>query len=69
MLINTLQGVNNIWADCGAITVTAAGIQEITPNAAQTLNMLLGGMYTNNHTADDVSDEEALNIILGGDNA
>ena len=42
---------------------------EITLNAAQSLNMLLGGMYTNNHTADDVSDEEALNIILGGDNA
>lgn len=41
---------------------------EITPNASQSLNMLLGGMYTNNHTADDVSDEEALNIILGGDN-
>ena len=42
---------------------------EITLNAAQSLNMLLGGMYTNDHTADDVSDEEALNIILGGDNA
>lgn len=42
---------------------------EITLSAAQSLNMLLGGLYTNNHTADDVSDEEALNIILGGDNA
>jgi hypothetical protein len=31
--------------------------------------MLLGGMYTNNHTADDVSDDEALDIILGGSNA
>jgi hypothetical protein len=65
----TLKGENNVWADIGDVTVTAAGIKEITPSSAQALNMLLGGMYTNNHTADDVSDDEALDIILGGSNA
>lgn len=64
-LFNALKGENNIWTDCGDTTLEAIG-EAIELNALQSLNILLGGRYVNNHTADDVSDEEALNIILGG---
>ena len=40
--------------------------QEAPDAPLQSLNILLGGRYVNNHTEDDVSDKEALNIILGG---
>lgn len=68
--ITTLLGTNVMWADTGDITVTARGTEIPEPelNAQQSLNLLLGGRYVNNGGADEPSDEEALQIILGGDN-
>ena len=67
-MLNTLEGVNNMWQDTGDITVQAYGVEIVEPqlNSLQSLNLLLGNGYVNNHTQDDVSDDEALDIILGG---
>lgn len=67
-MLNTLVGENNMWTDTGDITVKAYGVEIVEPqlNSLQSLNLLLGNGYVNNHTADDVSDDEALDIILGG---
>lgn len=69
-VLSTLVGTNVMWADTGDITVTARGTEIPEPelNAQQSLNLLLGGRYVNNHTEDEPSDEEALQIILGGNN-
>ena len=64
--ISTLKGQNTIWADTGNVTVEAKHARSTGIDAAVALNILLGGAYTNNGTSDDVSDSEALNIIMGG---
>lgn len=63
-LFDALQGRNVMWTDCSDLTVEAKGT-AVELNALQSLNRLLGNRYVNNHTAEDVSDEEALQIILG----
>ena len=67
-ILTTLKGENNVWADTGDIEVTVYGVPIVEPQAdtLTSLNILLGGAYRNAGTADDVSDEEALNILLGG---
>lgn len=65
--VNALVGRNVMWTDCESLTVEAKGT-AVEMNALQSLNLLMGGRYVNNGTPDDVSDDEALNIILGGDN-
>lgn len=67
-ILTTLKGENNVWADTGDIEVTVYGVPIVEPQAdtLTSLNILLGGSYHNAGTADDVSDEEALNILLGG---
>ena len=67
-ILNTLKGENNVWTDTGDITVKAYGVEIVEPqlNSLQSLNLLLGNGYVNNHTQDDVSDDEALDIIMGG---
>ena len=69
-VISALQGYNAIWADTGDVTVTFRGTPVVEPEEEplQALNLLLGNSYHNNQTPEDVSDEEALNILLGGDN-
>ena len=63
--ITTLQGRNVMWSDCSNLTVEARGT-AVELDSLQSLNLLLGNRYVNNHTEDDVSDDEALDIILGG---
>lgn len=63
-LFDALQGRNVMWTDCNNLTVEAKGT-AVELNALQSLNLLLGNRYVNNHTEEDVSDEEALQIILG----
>lgn len=67
-VIAALQGYNNVWANTGDVTVTFRGEPIVEPDEQplQALNLLLGGAYRNNQTQDDVSDEEALDILLGG---
>ena len=67
-ILTTLKGENNVWADTGDIEVTVYGVPIVEPQAdtLTSLNILLGGAYRNNHTQDDVPDDEALNILLGG---
>ena len=67
--VRTLLGVNNIWADTGDLEVTYFGdppVPEPEESTRSALNILLGGAYRNMETPDDVDDEEALNILLGG---
>ena len=63
--VDALQGRNVMWTDCSNLTVEAKGT-AVELSALQSLNLLLGNRYVNNHTAEDVSDDEALDIILGG---
>ena len=65
--VNAIAGRNVMWTDCESLTVEAKGT-AVTLDALQSLNLLMGGRYVNNGTPDDVPDEEALNIILGGEN-
>lgn len=66
--VNALQGLNNVWSDAGEVTVTFRGtpIEEPDAEPLQALNLLLGGAYRNDQTPEDVSDDEALEILLGG---
>jgi len=64
--ITALKGYNAMWSDAGDIEVTVHGT-PVEVETLQALNMLLGGAYRNNQTAEDVSDDEALEIILGGE--
>ena len=64
-LFDALAGRNVMWTDCANLTVEAKGT-AVELNALQSLNLLLGNRYVNNHTEDDVSDDEALDILLGG---
>jgi hypothetical protein len=63
--VQMLLGENYVWASSGD-TVSVTYYAEGNANALQSLNILLGGNYSNPKTADDVSDKEALEIILGG---
>lgn len=65
--ITALKGYNAMWSNAGDLEVTVHGT-SVELSTQQALNMLLGGAYHNNQTADDVSDDEALDIILGGEN-
>ena len=59
-----VQGINTMWTDGDNLTVEAKG-EAVNLSALQSLNMLLGGRYYNNGTADELTDEEALDILLG----
>ena len=63
--ITALKGINTMWTDGSNLTAEARA-ETVNLSALQSLNMLLGGRYVNNHTADDLTDEEALDILLGG---
>ena len=63
--VEALKGINTMWTDGDNLTVEARG-EAVNLNALQSLNMLLGGRYYNNGTADEPTDEEALDILLGG---
>ena len=62
---STVQGENNWWHDAnGNITMTY--LADGNASEIEALNILLGGRYVNNHTADEPTDREALDILLGG---
>lgn len=63
--VQMLLGENYVWSSSGD-TVSVTYYAEGNANDLQSLNILLGGNYSNPKTADDVSDKEALEIILGG---
>lgn len=63
--VQMLLGENYVWSSSGD-TVSVTYYAEGNANPLQSLNILLGGNYSNPKTADDVSDKEALEIILGG---
>ena len=63
--VQMLLGENYVWSSSGD-TVSVTYYAEGNANTLQSLNILLGGRYSNPKTADDVSDKEALEIILGG---
>lgn len=68
--VTTLPGENYIWADTGDVEVTYFGAPQAPEPEESTrsaLNILLGGAYRNMETQDDVDDEEALMILLGGE--
>ena len=58
--VTLLLGTNNVWSDTGDTTLTYLADGRV--NALTALNMLLGGTYT---PSADVSDREALDIIMG----
>ena len=60
-----VKGINTMWTDGDTLTVEARA-EAVNLSASQSLNMLLGGRYVNNHTEEDLTDEEALDVILGG---
>ena len=59
-----LQGENNLWADCGDLTITY--LADGNASEIEALNILLGNRYVNNHGEDEPTDREALDILLGG---
>ena len=62
--LTALVGINTMWTDADSLEVQARA-NSVQLNALQSLNMLLGGRYYNNGTADEPTDEEALDILLG----
>ena len=62
--IDMLLGENNLWADAGDLTLTYYA--DGNASTSEALGILLGGTYNNPGGADDVSDDEALEILLGG---
>ena len=60
--VELLQGENNIWSD-GEMTLVY--LADGNASDVEALNILLGGRYVNNHEADEPSDREALDILLG----
>ena len=60
--VELLQGENNLWSD-GTITMTY--LADGNASDVEALNILLGGRYVNNHTEDEPTDREALDILLG----
>ena len=65
---STVQGENNWWHDAnGNITIEAIGSPiPDEADALQALNILLGGAYTPRANFSEPTDEQALNIIMGG---
>ena len=63
--VQMLLGENYVWSSSGD-TVSVTYYAEGNANDLQSLNILLGGRYSNPKTSEDVSDKEALEIILGG---
>lgn len=59
--VELLLGTNNVWSDTNGDT-TLTYLADGRVNTLGALNMLLGGMYT---PSADVSDREALQIIMG----
>lgn len=62
--VEMLLGENYLWESSGAdlsLTYYADG----NVNALDALNLMLGNRYVNDHTPEDVSDREALDILLG----
>jgi len=64
--IDILEGENVIWSSGDTMTLQYYGSQADDPQILGNLNVLLGGRYYNNHTANEPTDAEALNILLGG---
>ena len=62
--VTLLLGENNIWSDAGNITMTYFADGNASDEEA--LGILLGNRYVNNHGADEPTDSEALEILLGG---
>ena len=60
--VELLQGENNIWSDG---TMTLVYLADGNASDVEALNILLGGRYVNNHTEDEPTDREALDILLG----
>ena len=64
--IDILEGENNIWTDSESeITLEYWGSEADDPQLLANLNVLLGGRYYNNHTPNEPTDAEALDILLG----
>ena len=64
--VTAIVGTNIMFTDGTTLTVEARGEAVPDPDALQSLNILLSNRYYNNGTPDEPTDEEALNIILGG---
>ena len=60
---STVQGENNLWSDAGDMTLTYYA--DGNASEIEALNILLGNRYYNNHEADEPTDREALDILLG----
>ena len=65
--MTALRGINTMWSDTNGDLTVEARAESVQLNALQSLNMLLGGRYVNNHGEDDLTDEEALSILMGGE--
>jgi hypothetical protein len=63
--VQMLLGENYVWSSSGD-DVSVTYVADGTANNRQALRILLGDSYSNQGTTDDVSDKEALDIILGG---
>ena len=62
--VQMLLGENYVWSSSGdSLSVTYMADGNATP--LQALNIMLGSRYVNPGTAEDVSDAEALDILLG----
>jgi len=64
--IDILEGENNLWSTGDTMTLEYWGSEPDDPQILSNLNVLLGGRYYNNHTENEPTDAEALNILLGG---
>jgi len=64
--IDILDGENVIWSSGDTNTLEYWGSEADDPQILSNLNVLLGGRYYNNHTENEPTDAEALNILLGG---
>jgi len=60
--VTLLLGENNLWSD-GEMTLVY--LADGNASDEEALNILLGGRYVNNHEADEPTDREALDILLG----
>lgn len=61
--IQLLAGENNLWADTGNTTLTY--LADGRASDTEALGILLAGRYVNHGAADEATDAEALNILLG----
>jgi len=64
--IDILEGENVLWSTGDTNTLEYWGSEPDDPQILANLNVLLGNRYYNNHTENEPTDEEALNILLGG---